>query len=645
MKKTTIRKITAALLCALLLLSAPMGMNLPGGFALTASAQSYSGTCGENLTWTLNTTTGLLAITGTGAMWDYSSSSNAPWYSNRSSIREVQIANGVTSIGDWAFDECTSLTSVTIGDSVTSIGVDAFSECTSLTSVTIGDSVTSIGDCAFYWCTSLTSVTIPDSVTSIGKYAFYSCTSLTSVTIPDSVTSIGEHAFTGCFRLTSVTIPDSVTSIGDDAFSGCTSLTSITVKEGNPKYSSDEYGVLLNKGKTLLIQYPVGNTRTSYTIPDSVTSIGDVAFCACTSLTSVTIPDSVTSIGYSAFYECTSLTSVTIGDSVTSIGYWVFAYCSSLNYVHIPDSVTDIGESILMWSPAYICSDTETCYAKEYAEAKGIEFRVCDGHGAAEPEPPKFDGTTGTVQADCTPGCFDEDAHLVVSESDKTLPEFGITVSGYVQVQKTYNIQVQNAHGQPLQPKSGHTVTLRLPLPLDDHGNPYDAGKYSVYHLIDNDPANTESFRAKKGNLKIENGFLVIEVSHFSPFVVVVESEMPTVSIAGNPGTFTLRYNETLVLHAEAENLPDGASLLWEADKDGIVELKPSGDGTTCEIISKKTGDVRITVKVVDADGSEIEGSGSDTETVQSKAGFFQKLLAFFRLLFGIKVRIDQRKK
>ena len=131
----------------------------------------------------------------------------------------------VTSIGDYAFLFCGSLTSVSIPDSVTSIGDSAFSFCDSLTSVSIPDSVTFIGDSAFSFCGSLTSVSIPDSVTSIGDYAFDSCKSLTSVSIPDSVTSIGVSAFLACSSLTTVSIPDSVKSIGDYAFAGRSNLT------------------------------------------------------------------------------------------------------------------------------------------------------------------------------------------------------------------------------------------------------------------------------------------------------------------------------------------------------------------------------------------------------------------------------------
>ena len=323
-----------------------------------------SGTCGaegngSNLTWTLDSE-GVLTISGSGDMYNYGSSDfSAPWDGSRSRVKSVVIADGVTSIGEYAFFYCESLTSVTIPDSVTSIGKYAFFCCTSLTSVTIPDSVTSIGRFAFSNCTSLTSVTIPDSVTSIGEYAFYycksltsmtipdsvtsissstfaSCTSLTSVTIPNSVTSIGEYAFYDCKSLTSVTIPGSVTSIGLYAFASCTSLTGIWVAEGNSHYANDASGVLFNKDKTTLVQCP--GAFAAYTIPDSVTSIGDNTFDHCTSLTSVTIPDSVTSIGDNTFDHCTSLTSVTIPDGVTSIGWRAFSNCTSLTDVYYAGS-------------------------------------------------------------------------------------------------------------------------------------------------------------------------------------------------------------------------------------------------------------------------------------------------------------------
>ncbi len=189
MKKRLFSLILAlALLCTLL----PQA-------ALTASAETYSGICGaegDNLTWSLDTETGLLTITGSGKMADYEYPGNrAPWYDYRQSITAVSLPEGLTSIGDWAFAFCSALTAVTIPDSVTNIGNYAFYGCSSLTGVTIPDSVTSIGGYAFRGCSTLTAVTIPDSVTSIGNYAFYGCSALTSVTLPASVIIISSYAF------------------------------------------------------------------------------------------------------------------------------------------------------------------------------------------------------------------------------------------------------------------------------------------------------------------------------------------------------------------------------------------------------------------------------------------------------------------
>jgi len=170
------------------------------------------------------------------------------------------------------------------------------------------------------------------------------------VTIPDSVTSIGSSVFRGCTSLTSIIVPNSVTTIQEAAFSLCTSLTNITVDAANADYSNRD-GVLFNKDHTVIIQCPGGKAGT-YTVPNSVTTIGRNAFDGCKSLTGITIPDSVTTIGGAAFYGCTSLTSVSIPDSVTSIGSWVFRECTSLTSVTIPDSVTSIGDFVFFGCPS-----------------------------------------------------------------------------------------------------------------------------------------------------------------------------------------------------------------------------------------------------------------------------------------------------
>lgn len=258
-------------------------------------------------------------------------------------LTSITIPDSVTSIGEYAFSCCEILTSITIPDSVTTIGDSAFKKCSRLASVSIGNSVKTISDALFFECSNLSSITIPNSVTTIGNSAFFKCTNLWSFTIPNSVTSIGHTAFRECISLRSVTIPDSVTSIGYAAFYKCSNLRKIDVATNNPNYTSC-CEVLFNKDKTTLIKYPEGMTNTIYTIPDSVTSIGDYAFVACKNLTNIKIPEGVTSIGRLAFLGCSSLTSITIPEGVTSIRDNTFTECYNLTSITIPDSVTSIGD-------------------------------------------------------------------------------------------------------------------------------------------------------------------------------------------------------------------------------------------------------------------------------------------------------------
>ncbi|MDO4743511.1 MAG: leucine-rich repeat protein, partial [bacterium] len=262
-----------------------------------------------------------------------------------SGLTSIRIGSSVTFIGARVFDSCTSLTNIevddnnpnyksydgnlfskggkvlmqyaigktdqhyTIPNSVTSIGECAFSYCPALTSVTIPTSVTSIEKYAFQYCSALTSITIGSSVTAIGDYAFSYCSALTSIIIPNSVTTLGNDAFYKCEGLTNVTIGNSVTSIEEDAFQYCISLTNIEVDANNPNYKSYD-GNLFSKDGKVLAKYATGKTNQHYTIPNSVTSIGNYTFYSCPGLTSVTIPTSVTFIGWYAFDGCDSFTDI-----------------------------------------------------------------------------------------------------------------------------------------------------------------------------------------------------------------------------------------------------------------------------------------------------------------------------------------------
>ncbi len=283
---------------------------------LTFERYIPSGQCGSGVNWSLNTETGVLTISGTGAMEDYTYTDHAPWYSLREGITSAVIEGGVTGIGDQAFMECAGLTSVSIADGVTAIGAGAFA-LSGLTQVTLPDGVAVIPDSAFAYCTSLTDVVLPPSVTVIDSYAFGGCAGLTGIVLPGSVASIGAGAFEYCTGLSDIILPDSLTSLGLAAFHACAGLESVT-------------------------------------FPGSLTLVPDSAFYECASLSRVIIPESVTAIGDEAFRYCPCLTDVTLRNAETVIGEDVFADGADVTLRGYPGSTAEayaLGHSYITFVP------------------------------------------------------------------------------------------------------------------------------------------------------------------------------------------------------------------------------------------------------------------------------------------------------
>ena len=309
--------------------------------------ETVHGVCGlygDNVLWDLKGDT--LLISGRGDMANYEWQKDplsAPWTAYSKQIKYVVIRDSVTSVGNYAFQYCTSLNSVTFSSSLKTIGEGAFYECTSLESVVIPDSV-SIGGSAFFRCFSLRSVKLPEHLSALGRQAFSLCESLDSIRIPNTITSI-DGVFVGCTALRYVEIPNSVKALESYAFKDCSSLHSIHIPDGVKTLGSDVFN-----GCTAL---------DSIVIPNSVTSMGNKAFQDCTNLKSVKLSNQLTALSASVFQNCTSLTSIEIPEGVTSIGQYAFMECQQLATIIIPKSVTNI-----YWQAFYNCMGIEDffCY-------------------------------------------------------------------------------------------------------------------------------------------------------------------------------------------------------------------------------------------------------------------------------------------
>lgn len=594
-------------------------------------------------------------------------------------LKKVNIPKNVSTIGTWAFSGCNSLEQITVDDynrnyscdaygalfnkdkteliqyptgnsrtsyivpnSVTSIGENSFSGCQNLESITLPTGITNIGRYAFehsgiaqneenwengifyigdylisgtvsenakirqgtkliaalaFAESDLTNIVIPDSVMYINESAFYDCNKLCDISLGNNIVQVSEKAFYGCHEIDSVSIPANVSYIGTFAFD---SVKHFDVDEENSFYSSDSKGSLYNKDKTVLIQCSK-STNDTYTVSNGVTTICSSAFEKTSYI--INIPKSVTT--------------VEIPDN-----YPTRLWAKNISEVYYEGSL------------------------KEYYQIENIDsvfpnatiYSILDNTNNKNVYPTE----EKPVVLDWQPWCFaDDTAHAEYSEISENYSCGGVYISNADEMYKQYalyQIGVVNEDGEVLQPEEGYDVTVKILLPeeLSSFEN------IAVIHWLNN------ATREKIKDVQIKDNILIFKTSSFSTFEIASFKEYtsattptapttsPTISIKNNSGSATINYGETLKLTAVTANKPDDAKIEWYVD--GVKK----GEGETFSV-SPESGSVNVTVKLVDKDGNESYGTNvSDSQTVKVKSGFFQKLISFFKNLFGINRVITQ---
>ncbi len=508
-------------------------------------------------------------------------------------------------IGENCFDNCENLKYIKVNSSNTTYSSDSanalydknkttlikYPAASSTTSYTLPGTVLTINAKAFENAKALKSVTLGSKVKTIGNYAFRNCTALTSVNVPASTVSIGDYAFYGCKVLSSISLGSNVETIGDLAFYNCDKIKSITLPEKLTKIGTKVF-------------YSCDSLE-NVTIGNKVTEIGEQAFVYCKSLKNVTIPGSVKSIGVGAFAYCTAATSVVINPGVTSIDQVAFGAMTSLEYIHIPSSVTTIADNILTESTGYICSDSANNYAISFAKANGYSYKVCSGHNTATPDTPETKTYTLSYNANGGSGAPSSQS----GAASYTISAVQPTRSGY-----TFLGWSKSSSATAASYKAGNTITLTANTTL-----------YAVWqkNAVDPTPDDPTPDDPTPDDPTPDNP---------------ESTEIPEIEI-NRTSTTAINFGDILVLTIEEIEIPEGYAVAWFVEGTG-VSTQVSADGTECRVTSTAGGTATVYAKLVDADGNVMtDGDGEeilDEITITSKAGFFQKLISFFKNLFAI---------
>ncbi len=638
-----------------------------------------SGVCGENLTWTLNKNTGNLVISGTGEMRDYEpygdwtgfKGISSPWYKLFSEIKTVTISPGVTSIGDYAFAHCENLINIRISNTVKSIGGYAYAWCYKLTDIALPESVKKTEDHIFRFCSKLTSVTLPVGVSMEGDLLL-DCNSVkniyylgdiedwckagrqyyvllddvenlylngvlaTDIIIPDSITYIDDLTFSGCNNVTRVSIPDSVTTIGSRAFSECENLESVKfgafvteIKNGAFSSCKNLKTLTLPKGinKIGAAAFSGCSNLTSVILPDSITSIGAYAFEGCQELESITIPENVKYIGNKAFGECflskvyfnaincektespfedSFIEYVSIGNKVSQIPSYAFHDCHSVKNIVIPESVIKICEYAFWYcsdlSSVSIPSKLKEIERKAFVNCINLKTINYNASNAAIAEE-AFEGCTSITEVNIG--------------SDVTIPRnlfqqfTNVTYITFPMKIKFVGLAFAGC---------GYITDFYYPGSQEDWFKTLLGEDYKDRHYDDTEE---DLFYTILWTYGIKESTNI----HFN-------SGKPSNSFLKKPSSTIINYGDGIILHIDKTKIPEGGYVDWTASNNNFSY---SENSETCEVRSEKSGNTIFTATIYDAEGNLVSTA---EQTMTSKAGFFQKIIAFFKGIFGLNKTI-----
>jgi len=608
-------------------------------------------------------------------------------------LKTVTFAPGGTksaTIARSAFRDCSKLESINLPGNYTSIGGSAFKGCTSLTSfawaTSSDDLVTqTIADDAFNGCENLVSISLPGHLTTVGNGAFYGCIRLKKAVIPEGVTSIGYNAFRGCTSLEEVSLPKSlekiVESYDDGAFRNCTNLKTVTFAPGGTKSATIARSAFQDCSKL-----------ESINLPGNYTSIGRAAFAGCTSLTSFTwatsSDDLVTqTIVDNAFNGCENLASISLPGHLISIGNNAFSGCSALEYAdyyNTEDEWNAVSKSNSALPNPIRIENNESFIRLIFKEEAPVYYTLTykvDGVTYGQPEQLKEGDPIIPREAPAKEGY----TFGGWSDIPETMPAYDVTIEGrftknpdpaYVTLaneengvsvsfyegdfgvssnemsvvvenlsanenrlgsyklelrvpERTsmalYEIHMIDSFGAFVQPKPGKKVTVKVLAPQGiDLTN-----DFYVYHKKQDNT--TEYLKLGNNSLRVDGRYVVFDIASFSEFAFVQEVDepvtaQPSIAINGFMKSRSVDYKTTVNFSARVTDAPSGAKVHW------YVNGKDSGTGETFTV-KQATASYNIQAKLVGSDGKVL--AESETESVSVNTGFFARLIAFFRNLFG----------